>query len=86
MPVRTVDISSHGMRHTLPPVSDRLNIAYDLMSRRVKLSGLRHMQGGEELMPFVASFHGHPSTYVWEDEIGVVHDIQQEKAASRATP
>ena len=32
MPVRAVDPSRHGMRHTHPPVSDRLNIAYDLTS------------------------------------------------------
>ena len=28
-------------------------------------------------MPFVSSLHGRPSTNLWEDELGVVHDIQQ---------
>ena len=30
--------------------------AYDLFSRRAILSGLRHIEGGEEILPFVASF------------------------------
>ena len=41
------------------------------------LSGLRDMEDGAELLPFVSSFDGRPSTYLWEDEFGVVHDIQQ---------
>ena len=41
------------------------------------LSGLRDMEDGAELLPFVSSFHGRPSTCLWEDELGVVHDIQQ---------
>ena len=41
------------------------------------LSGLRDMEDGAELLPFVSSCYGRPSTYLWEDELGVVHDIQQ---------
>ena len=41
------------------------------------LSGLRDMEDGAELLPFVSSFYGRPSTYLWEDELEVVHDIQQ---------
>ena len=51
--------------------------AYDLISRHAMLSGLRDMEDGAELLPFVSSFYGRPSTYLWEDELGVVHDIQQ---------
>ena len=51
--------------------------AYDLISRHAMLSGLHDMEDGPELLPFVSSFYGRPSTYLWEDELGVVHDIQQ---------
>ena len=51
--------------------------AYDLISRHAMLSGLRDMEDGAELLPFVSSLYGRPSTYLWEDELGVVHDIQQ---------
>ena len=35
------------------------------------------MEDDAELLPFVSTFYGRPSTYLWEDELGVVHDIQQ---------
>ena len=35
------------------------------------------MEDGAELLAFVSSFYGRPSTYLLEDELGVVHDIQQ---------
>ena len=44
---------------------------------KAMLSGLRDMEYGEELMPFVSAFYGSPSTYLWEDELGAVHEIQQ---------
>ena len=55
---------------------------YDLI-RHAKLSGLRDMEDGGELLPFISSFYGSPSTYLWEDKLGVVHDIQQGEGGRR---
>ena len=49
--------------------------AYDTISRNAMLRGLRHMEGGEAVLPFVLQFYGAPSTYLWEDSDGVVHEI-----------
>ena len=43
--------------------------ASDLISRHALLSGLRDMEDGAELLPFVSSFHGRPPAYLWEDEL-----------------
>ena len=51
--------------------------AYDTISRNAMLRGLRHMEGGEAILPFVLQFYGAPSTYLWEDSDGVVHEILQ---------
>ena len=37
--------------------------AYDTISRKAMLRGLRHMEGGEAVLPFVLQFYGAPSTY-----------------------
>ena len=51
--------------------------AFDFISQQAMLSGLRDMECGEELKPIVSAFYGSPSTYLWEDELGAVHEIQQ---------
>ena len=52
--------------------------AYDTISRRAMLSGLvRHMEGGDSVLPFVLQFYGSPSSYLWEDSEGVVHEVLQ---------
>ena len=38
---------------------------------------LRGLEGGDALLPFVSQFYGSPSTYLWEDDEGVVHEISQ---------
>ena len=35
------------------------------------------MDRGDEILPFVRCFNGSPSTYLWEDEVGMSHDIAQ---------
>ena len=35
------------------------------------------MEGSDELLPFVSQLYGSPSTYLWEDEEGGVHEIRQ---------
>ena len=51
--------------------------AHDLISRRAMLSGLAQIEGGREVPPFVKLFYGAPSQYWWEDEAGVVLEIDQ---------
>ena len=50
--------------------------AFDLVSRRAMLTVLHDMPDGTSISPFVLQFYGHPSTHLWEDENGVVHEIQ----------
>ena len=47
------------------------------------LDGLSAMENGEKLLPFVGSFHGAPSTFLWEDEMGTAHEIRQGEGESR---
>ena len=35
------------------------------------------MEGGDTVFPFVRQFYGTPSTYLWQDDEGAVHDVQQ---------
>ena len=35
------------------------------------------VQGGESILPFVRQFYGAPSTYLWQDDAGGVHEIHQ---------
>ena len=51
--------------------------AYDLISRRAMLAGLAHIEGGRVVLPFVKLFYGAPSQNWWEDDEGVVHEIDQ---------
>ena len=41
------------------------------------MSAVHRMPDGDTLLPFVLQFYGHPSTHLWEDEEGVVHEIRQ---------
>ena len=52
-------------------------VAYDSISRKAMLEALIAMLGGSEALPFVRSFCGQPSRYLWEDECGEVHHIDQ---------
>ena len=51
--------------------------AYDMISRRAMMDGLRQVEGGPVTLPFVRMFYGTPSEYLWEDSDGVVHSIPQ---------
>ena len=50
--------------------------AYDSISRRAMLDGLRGVSDGVAV-PFVRQFYGVPSQYIREDDEGIVHDISQ---------
>ena len=51
--------------------------AFDLVSRESMLRGLFSVQGGEAVLPFVRQFYGVPSTYLWQDDSGDIHEIHQ---------
>ena len=60
--------------------------AYDLISRSAMLEGLLRMEDGDQILPFVRTFYGSPSTYLWEDEMGVVQHIPQGEGGEQADP
>ena len=51
--------------------------AYDMISRRAMLQGLMNVEGGSAALPFVSMFYGSPSKYLWEDDVGAIHTIDQ---------
>ena len=51
--------------------------AFDLISRKSMLEALMEMESGSQVLPFVRMFYGSHSTYLWEDEAGVVHTVEQ---------
>ena len=60
--------------------------AYDLISRNSMLRGLRRMEDGDQVLPFVRCFYGSPSTYLWEDELGTTEDIAQGEGGEQGDP
>ena len=51
--------------------------AFDLVSRGAMMSGLLEVEGGASALSFVRQFYGSPSTYLWDDDDGVTHEIAQ---------
>ena len=41
------------------------------------MSGLLEVEGGASPLPFVRQFYGSPSTYWWDDDDGLTHEIAQ---------
>ena len=39
--------------------------AFDLVSRKAMLQGLMAVEGGPQLLPFVRTFYGQPSVFLW---------------------
>ena len=60
--------------------------AFDLISRRAMMCAVQRMPDGETILPFVLQFYGHPSTHLWEDEEGVVHEIPQGEGGEQGDP
>ena len=57
--------------------------AYDLTSRNAMMKGLRHVVEGDRILPFVRAFYGKPSTYIWEDDVGDVHQIARNEGGEQ---
>ena len=60
--------------------------AFDLISRGAMLTGLRSVPGGDSALPFVVQFYGNPSSYLWEDDVGDVHEILQGEGGEQGDP
>ena len=50
------------------------------------LQGLLMMEDGDGVLPFVRCFYGSPSTYMWEDEMGVSQDLPQGEGGEQGDP
>ena len=44
------------------------------------------MEGGDSLLPFARQFYGSPSTFLWEDELGIVNHVQQGEGGEQGDP
>ena len=60
--------------------------AFDLISRGAMLNGLRSVPGGDSALPFVVQFYGNPSSYLWEDDVGDIHEICQLEGGEQGDP
>ena len=60
--------------------------AFDLISRNAMVSVLMAMGHGDTLWPFVRQFYGQPSSYLWEDDCGITHDIRQGEGGEQGDP
>ena len=49
----------------------------DVISRSTMLVGLLNTDRRDGILPLVWCFHGSPSTHLWEDEVGMSHEIAQ---------
>ena len=58
--------------------------AFDLISRGSMLQGLHNV--APSALPFVRQFYGSPSQYLWEDDMGTVHEIDQGKGGEQGDP
>ena len=50
-------------------------VAFDLISRRAMLEGLREVNAA--VVPFARLFYGQRSKYLWENDLGEIHTISQ---------
>ena len=58
--------------------------AYDLISKNAMMEGILKMEDGDQILPFVRCFYGSPSTFLWEDEMGVVMNIISQELQAHA--
>lgn len=60
--------------------------AYDTISRESMLRGLMTVPTANRSWPFVRTFYGQPSQYVWHDEQGRHHLISQAEGGEQGDP
>ena len=45
-----------------------------------------NVEGGGQAIPFVRSFYGSPSSYLWEDSSGITHTIPHGEGGEQGDP
>ena len=60
--------------------------AFDLVSRKAMLQALMSIESGSAAIPFARMFYGQASTYLWEDNEGHVHRIEQGEGGEQGDP
>ena len=50
------------------------------------MQGVRHIDEGEHILPFIRPFCGQPSPFLWEDDVGEVHIIPQGEGGEQGDP
>ena len=60
--------------------------AFDLIARAAMLDGLLNVDGGDSVLPFVLQFYSEPSQYLWEDDTGDTHLIEQGEGGEQGDP
>ena len=60
--------------------------AYDHIFRDSMLRKLQTLPGASAILPFVLQFYGSPSAYVWRDEAGRPHIIEQGEGGEQGDP
>ena len=61
-------------------------MAFDLVARAAMLDGLLNADGGDSVLLFVLQFFSEPSEYLWEDDTGDIHLIQQGEDGEQGDP
>ena len=72
--------------HAVQAMTDVDGTATILSIDGVMLEALRNVDGGGDALPFVSQFYGSSSTYVWEDEEGVNHEVLQGEGGEQGDP
>ena len=60
--------------------------AYDHVYRASMLAKLVEVPGPRDLLPFVKTAYSSASSYVWADEKGVLHTIEQHEGGKQGDP
>ena len=82
---RAVRIASEANGRTTVLSIDGVG-AYDHISRSCMLQGLQSDPSLATLSPYVRQFYGEPSTYLFYDEAGAAHEIQQGEGGEQGDP
>ena len=59
----------------MPPSFNRRHRAYDHVLRSAMMSKLHTVPELRGLLPFVRSTYAHPTSYRWQDAVGVTHQV-----------
>ena len=60
--------------------------AFDLIACATMLDGPLNVDGGDSVLPFVLQFYSEPSQYLWEDDTGDTHLIEQGEGGEQGDP